>query len=73
MLKQFTYYQINVNKLSHLLADDLFNDNCTLIFDAKTGKHIGYIQNANVIEFDTPEDEVIELPQPDKNQLSLNF
>lgn len=68
-----TPHDLDKGKLTHLLADDLFEDDIKQVFHAKTGKHIGYIRNG--IEIITEEDpEPDFLPQdekPNSSQLSM--
>jgi hypothetical protein len=64
------WHKINRNKLTHLLADDLFTDEIKQVFCAKTGKWVGTLQNK---QYNLVPDE-IENQEPEKanpNQISL--
>ena len=61
-------------KLTHLVADDLFNgSNTKQVFSAKTGKWVGTVQVGQELNFNEGE-EPETIPEPeikDPNQLSL--
>lgn len=59
-------------KLKNLIAKDLFEDNCSQIFDAQTGKLIGMLRNGKEVLFNaTSENETKPEQQPDPKQLNL--
>lgn len=66
-------HQINKDgKLKHLLADDLFSEDIKQVFNAKTGKYIGYIKDGlQIIEEEGHEIQPPEEPQKNPDQLSL--
>lgn len=56
--------KINKNgKLKHLLAEDMYSEEITQVFDAKTGRYIGYIKNGVQVITDEPpaEDQTQEI------------
>lgn len=68
----FQTNDINRNKLTHLIADDLFTEGMQQVFCAKTGKFKGYLYNDQ--EYLLPDEDETEqenLPLKNENQLSL--
>jgi len=59
-------------KLKNLIAKDLFEENCSQIFDAQTGKLIGMLRNGKEVLFNGAiEEETKTEQQPDPKQLNL--
>lgn len=69
--KQFLYDNLNNGHLFHLVAADMFDDKTKLIFDAKTGKHIGYVREGQLVELKPEIAEELEQDFYNKQQLSL--
>lgn len=69
----FNLSDLNKNKLTHLLADDMFAGELKQVFNAKTGKHIGYIyEGKEIITDEEPEPEFLQPDEkPNPSQLSL--
>jgi hypothetical protein len=65
-----TRHNINKDKLSHLLAEDLFTNDLKQVFSAKSGKWIGTIREGPQIT-EQEEQEIKEVEKENINQLKL--
>lgn len=60
------------NRLQHMIAEDLFADDLTQVFSAKTGKYLGVIKQGQEIDFQE-QVEALEQQRETKNPNQLNL